>query len=125
LNVLISRAKETCAVFSSITHDDIDLTRAKTVGPRALKAFLRFAATGEMDTPTVTGAGFDSEFELQVAQALQQHGHTIHNQVGTAGFLIDLAVVDPETPGRYLLAIECDGATYHSSRWARDRDRLR
>lgn len=125
LNVLISRAKERCVVFSSITHDDIDLTRAKTVGPRALKVFLRFAATGEMDTPTTTGAGFDSEFERQVAEALQLHGHTVHNQIGTAGFLIDLAVVDPETPGRYLLAIECDGATYHSSRWARDRDRLR
>lgn len=125
LNVLISRAKETCVVFSSITHDDIDLTRAKTVGPRALKAFLRFAATGEMDTPTTTGAAFDSEFERQVAHALEQHGHTVHHQIGTAGFLIDLAVVDPRSPGRYVLAIECDGATYHSSRWARDRDRLR
>jgi very-short-patch-repair endonuclease len=60
-----------------------------------------------------------------VALALEQHGYTVHNQVGTAGFLIDLAVVDPETPGRYLFGIECDGATYHSSRWARDRDRLR
>ena len=43
----------------------------------------------------------------------------------TAGFIIDLAVVDPVKPGRYLLGIECDGATYHSSRSARDRDRLR
>ena len=32
---------------------------------------------------------------------------------------------DPEYPGRYVLAIECDGASYHSARWARDRDRLR
>lgn len=125
LNVLISRAKETCVVFSSITHDDIDLSRAKTVGPRALKAFLRYAATREMDTPITTGGDFDSEFERQVAHALQQHGHNVHHQVGSAGFLIDLAVVDPQSPGRYLLAIECDGATYHSSRWARDRDRLR
>ena len=45
--------------------------------------------------------------------------------MGTAGFIIDLAVVDPVSPGRYLLGIECDGATYHSSRSARDRDRLR
>jgi hypothetical protein len=34
-------------------------------------------------------------------------------------------VKDPENPGSYLLGIECDGATYHSSRSARDRDRLR
>lgn len=48
-----------------------------------------------------------------------------HAQVGIAGFFIDLAVADPERPGRYLLGIECDGAEYHSSRSARDRDRLR
>jgi hypothetical protein len=42
-----------------------------------------------------------------------------------AGFYIDLAVVDPQVPGRYLLGIECDGANYHRSRSARDRDRLR
>ena len=49
----------------------------------------------------------------------------VHRQVGTTGFIIDLAIVDPVKPGRYLLGIECDGATYHSSRSARDRDRLR
>jgi REase_MTES_1575 len=31
----------------------------------------------------------------------------------------------PAKPGRYVLAIECDGATYHSSYTAQDRDRLR
>ena len=36
-----------------------------------------------------------------------------------------MAVKDPEFPGRYVIAIECDGASYHSSRSARDRDRLR
>ena len=46
-------------------------------------------------------------------------------QVGVAGFFIDLAVRDPDKPGRFLLGIECDGATYHGARSARDRDRLR
>jgi hypothetical protein len=31
----------------------------------------------------------------------------------------------PDQPGRYAIGIECDGAMYHSSRAARDRDRLR
>src|SRR5690606_4340537 len=35
------------------------------------------------------------------------------------------AVVDPGNPGRFLMGIECDGATYHSAKSARDRDRLR
>ena len=48
-----------------------------------------------------------------------------HPRVGCAGFFIDMAVVDPSKPGRYLIGIECDGAAYHSARSARERDRLR
>jgi very-short-patch-repair endonuclease len=125
LNVLISRARERCEIFSSITADDIDTERAKAVGSRALKNFLRYAKSGILDNQAPSGAGFDSEFERQVWAALRQNGYEIDTQVGTAGFLIDLAVIDPKQRGRYLLGIECDGATYHSARWARDRDRLR
>ena len=63
--------------------------------------------------------------ERQVSRALAAHGCQTCPQVGVAGFFIDLAVVDPSHPGRYLLGIECDGANYHRSRSARDRDRLR
>ncbi len=125
LNVLISRAKERCEVFTSLTYGDIDLSRAKSRGAAALKAFLRFAEHGILDTQEQTGRAFDSEFEQQVAAALEREGLIIHPQIGTSGFVIDLGVVDPAFPGRYLLGIECDGATYHSSRSARDRDRLR
>ncbi|HEY2159247.1 MAG TPA: DUF3320 domain-containing protein, partial [Isosphaeraceae bacterium] len=125
LNVLISRARERCEVFASITHDDIDLRRARSRGAASFKAFLRYATTGDIDHREPTGGDFDSDFERQVAAVLRGLGHEVHCQVGTAGFIIDLAVVDPARPGRYLLGIECDGATYHSSRSARDRDRLR
>ena len=56
---------------------------------------------------------------------MRTQGHDIEHQVGSAGFFIDLAVRDPQRPGRYVLGIECDGAAYHSTRSARDRDRLR
>ena len=45
-------------------------------------------------------------------------------QVGVAGYFIDLGV-RLESEGDFILGIECDGATYHSSKSARDRDRLR
>jgi very-short-patch-repair endonuclease len=125
LNVLISRARERCEVFSSIQADDIDLQRARSRGAAAFKTFLRYAATGVLDEQEPTGGKYDSDFERQVARSLEDLGHEVHCQVGTAGFLIDLAVVDRTRPGRYILGIECDGATYHSSRSARDRDRLR
>jgi very-short-patch-repair endonuclease len=125
LNVLISRAKLRCEVFSSITGDDIDLSRAKGRGVAALKMFLSFAQTGRLGIAGETGRCADSIFEEQVAAKLVNLGHDVKNQIGTAGFFVDLAVADPEKPGRFVLGIECDGAQYHSSRSARDRDRLR
>jgi very-short-patch-repair endonuclease len=125
LNVLITRAKRRCEVFSSITADDIDLSRAQSAGARALKAFLGFAEKGVFDSTSLTDRDFDSEFERHVHDELVRRGYNVSKQVGVAGFFIDLAISDPKHPGRYVLGIECDGATYHSSRSARDRDRLR
>lgn len=125
LNVLISRAKLRCEVFSSITGDDIDLSRSKGRGVAALKMFLSFAQTGRLGIAEETGRDPDSVFEEQVAARLTALGHDVKTQIGTAGFFIDLAVADPDKPGRFVLGIECDGAQYHSSRSARDRDRLR
>ena len=125
LNVLISRARQRCKVFSSITADDIDLSRATGKGAAALKAFLNYAQNGILGVAMSTDRDYDSPFEEEVARAIQKHGYEVDPQVGVAGFLVDLAIKDPERPGRYILGIECDGAAYHSSRSARDRDRLR
>jgi very-short-patch-repair endonuclease len=125
LNVLITRARQRCEVFTTLSAEDIDMSRTNAAGAAALKTFLTYAATGKIDVPVETHRPQDSAFEEQVAAALQQKGYTVHPQVGCAGFFLDLAVVDAETPGRYLLGIECDGAAYHNARSARDRDRLR
>jgi very-short-patch-repair endonuclease len=125
LNVLISRAKRRCEVFSSITDEDIDLERAKGKGVFAFKLFLHYARTGRISMVQPSKRALDGVFEEQVAEALQRAGYQVHSQVGIAGLFIDLAIADPERPGRYLIGIECDGLAYHSARSARDRDRLR
>ena len=125
LNVLITRARRICEVFTNLSADDIDLGRSNVRGVRALKTFLKYAKDGHLDVPVATDREPDSPFEESVLAALQRLGYQVETQVGSAGFFIDLAVVDPERPGRYLLGVECDGATYHSARSARDRDRLR
>lgn len=125
LNVLISRAKKRCEVFSSILAEDIDLERASGRGVATLKTFLEFARTGRLGLSERSGLEEQSPFEEAVRRAVGSLGYEVHPQVGMAGFFIDLAVVDRERPGRYVLGIECDGAAYHSSRSARDRDRLR
>jgi len=126
LNVLISRAKQRCDVFASMTDEDIDPAYAASKkGVYAFRLFLQYARTGRLPMAEVTGRDHDSVFEEQVASALRARGYDIQAQIGLAGFFIDLAVLDEARPGRFLLGIECDGAAYHSSRSARDRDRLR
>ena len=125
LNVLFTRAKIKCRVFSTIQHTDIRVDAAKHAGPKVLKKFLKFAETGNLDIPVLTGGEADSPFEEAVSAAIEKHGFRVAGQVGSAGFKIDLAIYDPDHDGRFLLAIECDGARYHSSSWARERDRLR
>jgi hypothetical protein len=112
LNVLISRARESCTVFSSIHADDIDLERASMPGAIAFKGYLKYAETGLLDTGTPGGEGdYESEFERQVALALKKHGHETHPQVGVAGFRIDLAVVDARQPADIYSASNATGQT--------------
>jgi very-short-patch-repair endonuclease len=126
LNVLITRAKLRCEVFTNITADDIDMSRTTRYSIQALKNFLYFAQHGKLHMPEVIGGlPADSPFEEIVADKLTALGYTVRRQVGSRGYYLDLAIVDETNPGRYILGIECDGAAYHSARSARDRDRLR
>lgn len=131
LNVLITRAKQRCEVFTNLTGADLDVTRLadgnpQTGGIAALQAFLHFAQTGQLPpTGGAPGPVAESPFEEVVGRALAAQGYTVRPQVGSAGFYLDLAVVDPDAPDRYVLGIECDGAMYHRARSARDRNRLR
>lgn len=125
LNVLITRAKLRCEVFTNISSEDIDINKSNKFGVSALKNFLYYAQHGKLNMTSETGHEEESPFEESVAYSLERHGYQVRKQIGSIGFYIDLAIVDPEFPGRYFIGIECDGASYHSSRSARDRDRLR
>lgn len=128
LNVAITRARCEMHIFSSLRAEHIDLSRTQSEGVRHLKRFLEYAEHGIRAfaalAPSSVG-GFDSPFEAAVASALRHKGWEVHTQVGVSSYRIDLGVVHPDAPGRYLAGIECDGATYHRSPTARDRDKLR
>jgi very-short-patch-repair endonuclease len=113
-------------VFSSMNSEDIVISPSSSRGVQAMKAFLEYAAIGKLSsTIEHTGRDPDSDFEVAVAEALSDRGFECVPQVGVAGYFLDIAVRDPGNPGRYLMAIECDGATYHSAKSTRDRDLLR
>jgi very-short-patch-repair endonuclease len=128
LNVAVTRARHELRVFSSLKGEQMDLSRTQALGVRDLKHFLEFAERGPraLAEATMGSRGdFESPFEEAVATALSRKGWQVHTQIGASAFRVDLGVVHPDMPGRYLTGVECDGATYHRSATARDRDKLR
>jgi len=128
LNVAITRARERVEIFTSFHPGQLDVSRVAHQGIRDFRDYLTFARGGEdallaVSTPTVGLA--DSPFELDVRHRLEKLGWRVQPQVGCSGYRIDMAVFHPHKPGVFLAGIECDGATYHSFKVARDRDRMR
>ena len=126
LNVLTTRARHRMRVFSSMRGDDISAADTTARGAHLLRDFLLYAERGRLESSAVSlAADTESPFEREVLRELQDHGITVVPQVGTAGYRVDLGVVDAAAPGRFVCGIECDGVAYHASETARDRDRLR
>ena len=125
LNVLFTRSRVRCEIFASFDPGDINVDKATQAGRRVLKRFLKFAKEGMIDESGPTGLDFDSDFERDVAGVIGGLGYDLDPQVGDAGFRIDIGVKNPDRLGQYIIAVECDGATYHSALSARERDRHR
>lgn len=126
LNVAVTRARERNEIVASILPGDISVAanRSSNELRRYLDYALRgIAALGLEDTGSLGGE--ESPFEESVSRWLRSEGYEVTTQVGSSGYRIDMAVNRPGYPGQFVLGIECDGAAYHSSKTARDRDRLR
>lgn len=129
LNVAITRAKYNVKLVSSIQPNDIDIDRINSEGAKLLKKYIEFAKNGIsvlQNEITVNDTNFfDSPFEESVYNFLVNKGYDVSTQVGCSSYRIDMAIKKPSNKELYTIGIECDGATYHSSRTARERDRLR
>ena len=128
LNVAVTRARESVVLVASVRASAMDLSGSTSEGAHLLKAYLEYAERGVdslATSVTLTKQNCESPFEEEVASALVRRGLEPVAQVGCGGFRIDLALKHPKRTGEFCLGIECDGATYHSSRTARDRDRIR
>jgi very-short-patch-repair endonuclease len=126
LNVIATRAKQRIDLFTSMKGSDIKVHPGSSRGVIALRKYLDFAEKGILtDFGTVTGKEPDSDFEIAVMALLDRHGYKTVPQVGVAGFFIDIGVYNPYREKEFLCGIECDGATYHSTKSIKDRDVLR
>lgn len=126
LNVAITRAKARMTIVSSFTAADMDPDCCHARGVDLLRLYLQYAGS--------RGATLDRQaretpelnpFEIDVRDTLTRAGIPLVSQLGASRYRIDFAAKHPSEPGRMVLAIETDGASYHSSPTVRDRDRLR
>ena len=113
------------AVFASIKPSDVRVDDRTALGKRAFRDFLEFSETGMIRGIMNVRGDADNEFEESIGRAIGNLGYKVDFQVGFEGFFIDMAIKNPNDEGEYLLGIEADGATYHSSPSARSRDRYR
>jgi len=126
LNVLFSRAKESVVLFTSLTPEDIVIdSEGASRGKQALRKYLEYARSGRLESGSASGRSPDSDFEELVRERLRTAGYEVDCQIGVSGYFVDLGVRHPTKKAHYILGVECDGATYHSFKSARDRDRLR
>ena len=125
LNVAITRARSRIHLVAGFSHYDMEPGHSTAKGVELLRQYLEFADSGG----TELGGALSSEplnpFELDIMRHLEKRRIPVIPQYGVSGYRLDFACAHPRQPGRMLLAIEADGATYHSTPTARDRDRLR
>lgn len=123
LNVAITRAKINMKVVSSVTADEIDVSKTQSQGVRLLREYLDYARRGG-GADVLLAAGELTGMEDEVADFLEENGIYVDRRLGSSEFKIDAAVKNREGGG-YTLAVECDGKTYQSAKSVRDRERLR
>lgn len=123
LNVAFSRSRHEMLVFSSIEPDEIHTDFKTARGVCDFKAFLEYARNGVSALPERKGDEMRADLHARsIAESLRREGYTVNEAVGTSDFRVDVGVVDPDDPGRYLYGIICDGPYYASAEAARDRE---
>ncbi len=125
LNVAVSRARYEMKVFSTLRSDQIDLSRTSAEGVAGLKAFLAYAEKSKAALPFQHSSQAvlkTASFENLIADDLRRQGFKVHTQIGASAYKINLGIVDPEQPDRYLLGILTDGKNYYDANTSKDRE---
>lgn len=124
LNVAVTRARREMIVFSSLDPDQIDLRRTNATGALELKHFLEYSRKW---SPVSAGSrdSISSDMVASIAKSLSEYGYSVHSDVGSSDFKLDLAIVDPDNSLSYCLGIIIDGMNYYRLKTVSDREVVR
>lgn len=123
LNVAISRARKSMIVYSTITPEQIDLSRTRSDGVAGLKGFLEFASRGKNvitlksnNVPKVKDALVE-----KISKAIVNLGYKVKHDIGYSEYKMDIGVVNSNDEQTYILGILLDGKNCKNSATAKDR----
>ena len=126
LNVLFTRAKNELQLFTSLKPADILIDENSSKGKEIFKDYLAYAETGILEDVEANSREVESPFQQWAIDVINSFPrYEAFHEVGTKGYFIDIGVKHKDYPFGYMMAVETDGATYHSQKSARDRDKLR
>ena len=121
LNVAVSRARYEMKIFSTLRPEQIDERRTNAEGVLGLKQFLLYASRG-CEKAAETDEYNENQMIKQIASRLEEEGFEVRTSVGKSSLKVDIAVVDPLNPDKYILGIICDGDSYYQLKTMRDRE---
>jgi superfamily I DNA and/or RNA helicase len=141
LNVSITRARQKIIIISSFEPSDMDTSESRLEGPKKLKKYLQYAKSiNDGDISQVNNIlsslnkefseserlldynDIDFKFERSIQEKLQEKGYEVDFHIGHSEYKVNLAVVHPDDPSKYILAIETDGKIFLSAQSSRERD---
>lgn len=126
LNVATTRAKLRMCTVATFGSGDLDATKTSKGGAAFLREYLAFVESEGKKLPDKGSTRVEmNPFEQSVYDQLTRRGIMLLPQYGVGNYRLDFAVQNPNKPGAFVMAIECDGRSYHSFPTARERDRLR
>ncbi|MBM4071389.1 MAG: DUF4011 domain-containing protein [Planctomycetes bacterium] len=126
LKAAVTLARDRMLVVSALVGKDIVVSKKLAPGVALLARFLASAGSWKsLSQPVPTDkADVAGPIVGDILRDLNARGYMAVAGVGHGLCHIDLAVIDPDNPGRYLLGIILDGPEQHALATASERDRL-
>lgn len=125
LNVAFSRSRIEMKIFASLSSSDIKVTENSPEGLIAFRDFLYYAEGHGLPGAATQKGGKEAEgagILQSVCRIIRENGFQCEPMVGHSDFHVDLAVIDPYEPTKYLMGILLDGDGYRKTRNTRDRE---
>lgn len=113
VNVMMTRYQQKNIIYTSMLPEWPEFERSEAKGVRVLRRLLDWAKNGSPLNQTRDERPLDP-LQCYLKGELEKSGYEVHTNIGPAGTGVDIGVLNPKDPGRYIVGIQTDGSRYQS-----------